>query len=207
MALVRDLLSTAMRNFTQQLKSLTPAMPRNSPRTGRGLGRLGSIGQTVLGGLGSEISQRAEQLATQTVDEALRRAIGQVSSHVCDPAHADHYSAFRLHIWRTLIQTDNEALAAEWDKLDPDSLVAAGTAASRALAGRDSLRKEILSGVHAVLDSVGQRCIRDLLEETGLEDSNQPWRQALETQLALQVQDFVATPGFASWLGQLLKED
>ena len=206
-ALVRDLLSTALRNFVQQLKNLTPAMPKTPPRAGRGLGRLGSIGQSVLGGLGSEISQRAEHLANQTVDEALRRAIGQVSGHICDPAHADHYSAFRLHIWQTLIQTKNEALAAEWDKLDPDSLVAAGTAASRALAGRESLRAEIQRGVESVLESAGDRCLRDLLEETGLEDDNPAWRQAMEAQLALQIQDFVATAGFAAWLSRLLEED
>jgi hypothetical protein len=204
--LVRDILNQAMRNFTQKLKSVTPSMPKGTPKAGRSLGRLGSIGQSVLGGLGTEISQRAEQLATQTVDEALRVSIGQVATHVCDPANTLHYQAFRVHLWQTVIQTENRALAAEWDKLDPDGLVAAGTAASRALARREGLRDEVLGIVQSILDSNGERCLRDLLEETGLEAEEQRWRGAMEAQLANQVRDFVNTPGFTDWLGRLLGE-
>ncbi len=204
--LVRDILSQALGNFTQKLKSFTPGMPKATPKSGRGLGRLGSIGQSVLGGLGTEISQRAEQLAGQTIDEALRASIGLVATHVCDPGNTEHYQAFRAHIWKVLIHTENQALAAEWDKLDPDGLIATGTAASMALARREGLREEILTIVQSLLDSSGQRCLRDLLDETGIQSENSPWRKSLEAQLADQIRDFVTTPSFMDWVERLLEE-
>ena len=204
--LVRDILSQAMRNFTQKLRIQMPGATKAAPKA-RGLGRLGSISQNVLGGLGSEISQRAEQLASQTIDEALRLSVGQVAHHICDPDNADHYSAFRLHLWRTIIAQDNRTLAMEWDKLDPESLVVAGTAITRAMTRREGLREDVQKMVQGLIDSAGTTCLRDLLEETGLHESQDEWRTALETQLAHQVRDFVATDVFAEWLGQLLNNE
>ena len=141
------------------------------------------------------------------MDEALRLSVGQVAHHICDPQNADHYSAFRLHLWRTVIAQDNRTLAMEWDKLDPESLVVAGTALTRAMARREGLREEVQQMVQGLIDSAGATCLRDLLEETGLHESQDEWRTALETQLAHQVRDFVATDAFAEWLGQLLNSE
>ena len=177
--LVEDILSQAMRNFTQKLRIQMPGAPKAAPKA-RGLGRLGSISQNVLGGLGSEISQRAEQLASQTVDEALRLSVGQVAHHICDPQNADHYSAFRLHLWRTIIAQDNRTLAMEWDKLDPDSLVVAGTAITPSDGPtRRTARRSPTDG------SGPHRFSRSDLSEIywkkqGLHESQDEWRTSLQ---------------------------
>ena len=205
--LVREILNQTMRSFTQKLKAVTPSMSRTPSKTSRGLGRIGSLGQSVLGGIGSEISQRTETLASQTVDEALRLTIPQVAEHIADPQNAESYAAFRLHIWRTLMATKNEDLAQEWDKLDPEGLVAATTAASRALARREGLRGEIMALTQALLDNMNGRCLRDLLQEAGLDPTEHPWRETMETQLATHVRDFVSTPKFSDWLATLVSDN
>ena len=212
--LLRDIIGGAVRGFAKKVSAFAPP-PAAAEAAKAGLGRLKALAGVkglsdgVLGGISQEIEQRAEQKIRDFIDEALTVAMRQMADHAASPEHAAAYAAWRVHLFETLLETDNKVLAREVEKLDPERLVDMGAATLRALAARPDTRAEVAGIVRAALDALGDRSLSDLLRETGLEeaagiDAEAAWRKEVEAQLVARGQDILATPAFGAWLDALL---
>lgn len=216
--LVKDLLRGSLQAFAAKLRTLSAAVPKSAAAS-RGIGRLRAlsqgvkaVGDNVLGGISKELEERSTQRINEFLDASLSAAMAQVADHICDPAHANNYGAYRAHLLDTMLDTDAATLDEEFDKLDPDSLVATGAATARVIARREGLEAELTKAIRAALDESGGRTLRDFLAETGLEeaagsDADAEWRQALHDQIARQATAFVETEAFADWLDRLLADE
>lgn len=199
--LLKDTLVGALQSFARRLRA--PPMPTGPSR---GLGRLrDALGESqgLLGALSQEIERQAETKAKEFVESALQTVMDEVATHLCSPDHAARYGQYRAYLLDTLLDTDLKALAAEVDKLDPESLIATGTAIARAIARRPALRGELRSLVESAVESAGDSTIRELLAEGGLDEA--VWRGSLEALVAREAKDFVATEVFAAWLGEMME--
>lgn len=215
--LVKDLLRGSLDSFTKRLRTLSAAVPVPPPAASRGFGRLKALSQGVktvsegvLGGIGKELEERSGQRISEFLDASLSAAMGQVADHLTNPRHANAYGAYRVHVLDTILQTDNALLNREFEKLDPDSLVATGAATARAVARRDGLRDELAGAFRAAIAEAGDQTLRGFLAETGIEEAagtgaDAEWRQELQVQIARQATAFVDTPGFSDWLLRLLQ--
>lgn len=217
--LVKDLLRGSLDSFTKRLRSLSAAVPAPPPAASRGLGRLKAlsqgvktVGEGVLGGLGRELEERSGQRISEFLDASLSAAMAQVADHLTNPRHAAAYGAYRVHVLDTLLTTDNSLLNSELEKLDPDSLVATGAAAARAVAHREGLREELTGAFRAAIEEAGDQTLRGFLAETGIEEAagtgiDAVWRKELQAQIVRQADAFIQAKGFADWLLRLLHAD
>jgi hypothetical protein len=210
--LVKDVMRSSLDGFVQKVKDLQHhvPVPASGPSHG-GLGRLRALSQGVRAvseGVVSQVSKEFEQRlsgkVSEFVDEALALAMAQVADHLCDAAHAERWGQYRAYLLQTGLDLENRKLIEELDKLDPDHLVAVGTATARSLARREGFRDEIAGLVAGVVDATEGRTLRDFLAETGLEGAEAEWRAEIEGQLAEQARAVVATPAFRGWLEALL---
>jgi hypothetical protein len=212
--LLRDIIGGAVRGFAKKVSAFAPP-PAAAEAAKAGLGRLKAfagvkgLSEGVLGGLSQEIEHRAEQKIRDFVDEALHVAMRQMADHAASAEHAEAYAAWRVHLFETLIETDNRILAREVEKLDPDRLVDMGAATVRSLAARPDTQADVAGIVRAAIEALGDRSLSDVLRETGLEesagiDAEAAWRREVESQLVARGQDILATPAFGAWLDGLL---
>jgi hypothetical protein len=219
--LVTDLLQTALRRFSDPLRPMASQVASQvsgaAQRSG-GLGRLKLLGQGVrelgegvLGGVGREIEHIAEHKVRDFVDGALASAMAGVADHLCDPAHAAEWGAYRVHVADTLLHTSNRALMRELEKFDLDDIVDVGLGVARAIAAREGARGEIAGLIRAALDASGGRSLRAFLREAGLDGlvgdgAESAFRARLEAQLVSEAVVFIETPAFGALLDELLTD-
>jgi hypothetical protein len=152
-----------------------------------------------------QLEHKAEQKIRTFVDGALQAAMEQVADHLCDPANAPRYGAYRSHLLGVFLDTDNAVLAGELDKLDPDHLVDVAVAAARTVARRDGLRDELVRVLRQAMNENGGRTLRDWIRDAGVgEISEEEWRQSMQARLTDEARVFIETPAFAEWLDDLL---
>jgi hypothetical protein len=203
----KDVLVGSLSGFAQKISRLSEVVPQ-SAQLSRGLGRLKALQRKashgVLGGLSQELERTARSQIRDHVDKSIHATLSQVADHICAAEHAGLYGAYRVHLLDTLLATDATVLAAEVDKMDPDSLVSTAAAVTRALVKRPGIREEIASVVRMTLEGTAGRSVQDFLDESGLD---QGWRTELEQQIATHARVFIKTPEFETWLSQLLAEE
>lgn len=199
----KDVLVGSLSGFAQKIGKLSAAVPQSAQLT-RGIGRLKALQRKashgVLGGLSQEIERQARNQIRDHVDKSIHATLSQVADHVCAVEHATLYGEYRVHILDTLLETDASVLAAEVDKMDPDSLVSTGAAITRALVQRPGIREEIAAVVRLTLEGTDGRSVQDFLDESGLD---QGWRAELEQQITTHARAFVQTQAFEAWLTEL----
>jgi len=195
--LLRDLLVNALQGFAKRLR---PAVPGSGKATSR-LRSLKKVSEGVLGGLGAEIERQAEQKAKEFVDSILASVVAQAADDLCDPAKAETYGRFRGHIVDQVMDTPLAELAGEIDKLDPEALVSTSAAALRALSNRNNLTEEVTALIESAVANLDQKSAGELLTEAGIADT---WREDTESQVTAIARGFIATPGFQTWLDELL---
>jgi hypothetical protein len=213
----RDVLADALRGYAQRLAQLGRDNPvtqtarslgiggRDAPRgLGAGLGRLKTLGEGLAKGLSAELEHQAEGRVKEFVDQAMSAVMQQVADHLCDPAYAETYGRYRVHVVDTLLRTELPLLAGEVDKIDPEQLVATGAAIARALAHREGFREDVASGVRAALREAGDRSLRSFLAEAGIDETQ--WRRGIEEQVVARGAELVESPAFGAWLERLLAD-
>ena len=202
----KDVLSSSLSGFAERIARLKP--PVGSEQLSRGFDKLKSLQrraqQGVLGGLSQELERQAEQRVREHVDKSIAAVQGQVADQISDDSHPPRFGSERVHLLEVQLKTDNPLQAREVDKIDPDGLVTTGAAVARAVARRDGLREEIAAAIRAMLEEARGRSLQDFLEESGLETG---WRAELEARFTEQARDFIETPTFGDWLGDLLGSD
>ncbi len=216
-AALRDLFSEVVRravtSYAQKLAHLSQNNPVSQTASrlgiggrqrglGGGLGRLKSLGEGIAKGLSAELEAQAETRAKDFVDQAMSAVMQQVADHLTDPAYADHYGRYRVHIVDTLLDTDLQVLAGEIDKMDPDRLVATGAAVARALARREGFHDELTRAIRTALDEAGGRSLRDFLVQAGIDETR--WRADIEDQVVARGMDLLQTDAFRGWLEGVL---
>jgi hypothetical protein len=201
----KDILIGSLSGFAQKVSRISEVVPQ-SEHLSRGIGRLKALQRKashgVLGGLSQELERTARGQIRDHVEKSIHATLSQVADHICAAEHAGLYGEYRVHLLDTLLATDAGILAAEVDKMDPDSLVSTAAAVTRAVVSRPGIREEIAAVVRLTLEGTGGRSVQDFLDESGLD---QGWRAELEQQIAAQARVFIRTPGFEAWLGGLLE--
>lgn len=197
--LLKDTLVGALQGFAHRLRPPVPLAP--------GLGRLresfgAGMKEGLLGGLSQEIERQAEVKAREFVDGALQSVMDEVATHLCDPAHAQRYGAWRGYLLDTLLDSPMPTLAREADKLDLDEIVATVRAVGQALVRRAELRDEIRRGLKALAAEAGEQTVRGALAESGVAES--AWRPSAERMLVREARAFSQSPAFHALLGELL---
>lgn len=197
--LLKDTLMGALQGFAQRFRPPVPIAP--------GLGRLrdsfgAGMREGLLGGLSHELERQAEHKAREFVDSALQSVMDEVATHLCDPAHAPRYGAYRAYLLDTLLDSELSTLAREGDKLDLDEVVSTVRAVGQALVKRAELRDEIHRGLELLAREAGQTTAGQAMAESGIAQS--AWRPAAERILVREARAFSETPAFRDWLGGLL---
>ena len=213
--LIKGVMRSSLHGFVQKVKDLqqsVPVPPSVQRRSSSSFSRLRAlsdgvraVSEGVVGQVSKEFEQRMSSKVGEFVDEALAQAMSQIADHLCDPEHAGKWGDYRAFVLDELLSLENQQVAAEIDKLDPDNLVAVGAATGRALARRDGFADDLSSLIRTAIDATEGRTLRDFLKETGLEDAEAEWREDLEAQVAEQAQAVVATDAFRSWLDDLMR--
>lgn len=210
--LFREVLRRGLQGYARKLSQLSKDTPVGQAASrlglgqrgglGGGLGRLKTLGEGLAKGISAELEGHVEDRIKDFVDQAMSAVMQQVADHVCDPAYADVYGHFRVHVVDTLLQTELSVLAGEIDKMDPDRLVATGSAMARALARREGFREEVARAATRALQEAGGRSLRDFLAEAGIDEER--WRADIEAQVVARGQDLLQTEAFRTWLEDLL---
>jgi len=169
---------------------------------GGGLGRLKTLGEGLARGITAEIEAQTEGRVQSFVDQAMSAVMQQVADHLCDPKYAALYGRYRVHLVDTLLSTELSVLAAELDKMDPDSLVATGAGVARSLSRREGFREEVAQAVAGVLEQAGPQSLRGFLAEAGVDEAR--WRQGIEEQILVRGRELIEEPPFQEWLARLL---
>ena len=209
--LVTDILTHGLQGFADKLKPMAN-MVGTTMKQARGFDRfkrlssgVQNLGDGLLGGMSRQLEHKAEQKIRLFVDEALHAAMDQVADHLCDPANASRYGGYRTHLLGVVLDTNNQTLARELEKLDTDHLVDVAIATARSVSQRDTLRTELAQAVRRVMDENDGRTVRDWLRAAGVgAESEDAWRASMQKQLTTEARVFVDTPAFTDWIDDLL---
>jgi hypothetical protein len=191
--LLKNLFQDLLVAFARRLKPITPKSPLPS------FGRLQKIGEGMLGAVGHELELQLEHKAREFTDQAVQKLVDKMADHLCNPALAAEYGAWRAYGLDVLCETDSHVLAGEVEKLDPESLIATGAALVRAIAARDELVGEVENVLEAAMAGAGDRSARALLggvEEHGLELVRDLLRQ--------RARAVIETERFAQWFDEII---
>ncbi len=191
--LLRNLFQDVLVAFAKKLKpASTPKMPGGLPFGGlRGLQRLGEGIQHFVG---EEFEAQVEHRAREFMDAGVQRLVEKMADHLCDPALTVEYGEWRVHGLDVLLATDSHKLAAEVEKLDPDSLVATGAALVRGIAGQEALVEQFEAMLKSAMAASGGRSARELLG--GLEAHGIDLVRSVMRERARALVD---TPKFEQW--------
>ncbi|MFN7142347.1 MAG: hypothetical protein ACK4YP_01105 [Myxococcota bacterium] len=192
--LLKNLFLDLLIAFANRIK---PPMVSKPPL---GLGRLGRLGEGVLGAMGEQLEHQVEQRAREFTDQAVAKLVDKMADHLCNPELVVEYGAWRAHGLDVILGTDARALAGEVEKLDPEALIATGAALVRGIAGREELAGEVESVLRAAMDSAGSRSARALLggvEEHGIDLARDLLRQ--------RARALVETPAFERWFEEVVE--
>lgn len=194
--LLKNLFQDLLVAFARRIKP--PVVPK-APLGALG-GRLGKLGEGVLGAVGHELEQQVEQRAREFTDQAAQKLVDKMADHLCNTSLVAEYGAWRAHGLDVLLSTDARSLAGEIEKLDPESLVATGAALVRGIAGREELVGEVESVLRAAMEGAGGRSARELLggvEEHGIDLARDLLRQ--------RARAVIETPAFERWFEEIIE--
>lgn len=169
----------------------------------RGAGQLADVGKSVIGGLGGELERRMQQMArdfTQTAITDFRSALEARMK-------SDEGRKIVLRIRDRVVE---HILAAKLQEISQDLMhlpkpdIAAIVADELDYLPKQAWFREILEAeVAAVLAAIGERSLRELLEEAGLLEE----ARALTLRAAAPaVRALAASDAFGAWLDRLLEQ-
>ncbi|HND32871.1 MAG TPA: hypothetical protein PLA94_22900, partial [Myxococcota bacterium] len=187
-------------SFGRKLKPVIPSKP-----PGLNLGRLSRIGEAVSGVVGQEVERQVEEKAREFMEAGVQRLVHTIADHLCDPRHVEEYAAWRVYALDVVLSTDMRELEKELEKLDPDALVATGTAIARGFLGRAELEAELQSVMKAALEQSGNRSLRELLSEVGSGELGDQSIKMLRDLLRQRAAAVVETEAFARWWAEVVE--
>ncbi len=164
-------------------------------------GRLGSMAKGVASAVGSAAQKGLEDQVKSFVKGAIGRVVDTSIARLCDAEHAEDMAQWRIDMVRAVMEQPLERIVAERHKYPPELFAKDLTAMLRALAGWRQLTDRLEEVLAQAFEEFGDRTARDWLEGSGLEPIVRPH---VETLMQRQLQAFVETDAFASWLGELV---
>ncbi len=189
--LLSNLFQDVLVSFARKLK---PVTTHKMPGGFAGLRGLQRLGEGLSHLVGEEFEAHVEARAREFMDAGVQRLVEEMADHLCDPAHIDEYGAWRAHGLDVLLATDMAQLAAEVEKLDPESLVATGAALVRGIAGQEALVGQLEAVLRTAMNESGGRSARELLggvEAHGVE--------LIRSVMRDRARALVDTPAFTQW--------
>lgn len=185
-------------------RKLRPAMPSRPAGINLG-GRLSKLGEVVGGVVGHEVERQVEEKAREFMEAGVQRLVNTIADHLCDPRWVEDYASWRLYALDVLLSTDMKDLQAEVEKLDPDALVATGTAIARGFLAREELESELFSVLKTALEQSGNRSLRSLLSEVGSGEIGDQGIRMLRDLLRQRAAAVVETEAFAQWWAEVVE--
>ncbi len=199
--LLRNLFQDLLVAFARKLKP-----PAAAQRMAGGFGGLGGfrglqkLGEGIQNFVGEEFEAQVEARAREFMDAGVQRLVEKMADHLCNPALVADYGAWRAHGLDVLLATEMHQLAAEVEKLDPDSLVATGAALVRGIAGQEALVEQFEAMLTSAMAASGGRSARELLgglEAHGIELVRSVMRE--------RARALVDTEGFTRWWDEVVE--
>jgi hypothetical protein len=184
-------------------RRLKPVMPSKPP--GLNLGRLSKIGEAVSGVVGQEVERQVEEKAREFMEAGVQKLVHTIADHLCDPRHVRDYASWRIYALDVLLSTDMRDLEKELEKLDPDALVATGTAIARGFLARTELEGELHTVIKAALEQSGNRSLRELLSEVGSGELGDQSIKMLRDLLRQRAAAVVEAEKFAQWWAEVVE--
>lgn len=175
-------------------RKVRPALPTQKPSLP--FARLQKLGEEMLGAVGQEFEKHLEDRAREFMDTAMQRLIAKMAEHLCSPQHSNEYAAWRLHALDVLLATDRQRIVAEVDKLDPEAMVATGSAIARAIVNRPEFVGEVEGFLTSLLERAENRSLRAL----GVDEASVALLRDLLRQRARAV---IETDAFAQWWDEM----
>lgn len=177
-------------------------------RTPSAFGRLSNkLSEGVLGAVGHELEHQVEQRAREFTDAGVQRLVERMADHLCNGELVREYGEWRVHVLDVLLRTDRRALAGEVEKLDPEALIATGTAVVRAFVARPELPGELESVLRAVVEGAEGRSTRALLGavSSGPAASGEQGIALVRDLMRQRARSVVETEAFARWWDEVVE--
>lgn len=203
--LVRQLLVDLVLDFGRRASAPVAGVAKGIGALARMAGetvksRSGGLGSLV-GAVSGEVERQLEKRAIEFVDAALGGVFGELADAISNPKRAEEAAELRMAIFDGVLELTLPQLAREVMNADvPGGAEVLREGLTRWLATKDA--DAALGRVaQAVLDRDGQRTVRQVLADWGLEGEA---RALAVEHLALRMRAIVGTDAFAAWLDALL---
>jgi hypothetical protein len=200
-ALVRDLLQTTLTNFVKQAS--------NTVQESRVLGGVmsrarGLVSATMAGGIiaavGESLNQEAERRVRDFVDGAVSATLQQVVGQVTDPRHEPSYGALRQGVVDSALRLPVAQWVAQSVAAAPHRRALGLLRAVRQAANTPGFLDWVAQGIRLIEPADSKATVQTLLEAAG---ALVPVRRAAIELLKQELQPFVESAAFQSWLVEL----
>jgi hypothetical protein len=204
-SLVRIVLTETVTRFRKRLsewdQGLFGGIGRRAAARGRGLfgnvGRnLGGMAENLVEAVKEEVDYAFEGRITDFVTGATSEAVRTIARYAADPAHAKSFGDLRLAILDVVLDTPIRELAAEADKLKPETAVDVVVVAARSLVGQQDFVPRAEERIAKILAETGDGTLGAWLAEVGLEAV---WTDTTTDLVTERLRAVVGTDRFEAW--------
>jgi hypothetical protein len=169
----------------------------------RSAGQLADVGKSVIGGLGSELERRMQQMARDFTQTAITDFRAALEARMKSDEGRQIVLRIRDRVVEHILSAKLQEISQDLMHL-PKAQIAAIVADELDYLPKQVWFREILEAeVAAVLAAIGERSLRELLEEAGLLDE----ARALTLRAAAPaVRALASSEAFGAWLDRLLEQ-
>jgi hypothetical protein len=210
--LVKVVLTDTVTRFRRRLSEwdsgLLGGLGRRAAARGKGLfgnvGRnLGGMAENLVDVVREEVDSALDGRVRDFVTGATTEAVRTIARYAADPAHAVQFGELRLAILDVVLDTPLKDLAAEADKLKPETAVDVVVAAVRSAIDQHDFVDRAAERVEKVMAEAGDGTLGAWLDEVGLREV---WADTTAELVADRLRAVVRTDAFEVWWANLFIE-
>lgn len=217
--LVREVLSTSLRNFRSRLAQVESGVlgevGRRAAKRGRGIfgtvlpenlgqvaGNVRGLTENLVGAVRDEVEQNLDGRIKEYVRGVTSDTLRTIAHYLADPAHAPAFADLRLAILDVVLDTPIRDLAGEADKLRPEEVVDVVVAALRSAVQAEDFVARTEQRISQVLAEAGDGTLGAWLDEVGL---GEVWTDTTTELVASRLRAVVVTEAFEAWWADLFR--
>lgn len=206
--LMRQVLAGSLSRFSKRVRNLDDGMlggiGGRAARRGKKLfgGLSSGLADNLVGAVKEEIDQAMENRVAEFAAQATGEALRTMARYASDPRNAQAFADLRLSLFDYALKMPMKDVAAEADKLDPETMVEILISALRSTVARDDFVKKAEERITLVLEETGDGTLGAWLDEVGLTDV---WVESTTELIADRLKAVVQTPDFEDWWSGLFE--
>lgn len=207
--LVREVLSTSIRNFRQRISAVEPGVlgdvGRRAAARGKGLfgsvtgnlaGNVRGVAENLVGAVRDEVEHTFDGRIKDYVRGATVDTVRGIAGYVADPAHAPAFAELRLAVLDVILDTPIHELATEGDKLHPEQIVDVVVGALRSAVAADDFVDRTEQRIAQILAEAGDGTFGAWLDEV---DLREVWTETTVELVTARLRAVVETDAFEAW--------